>query len=145
MSKDLVKIEDSFFVDNTQGNTDGEPELLPFEERIKILIDKESIFLKPQVSIEEIANLLRTSPSVIAEILKSEFGQNYEGFINSRRVKSAIKILKQSDFRDIDYKNDQEVELAARTITQQCGFKSTGHFYKQFKKHQGMKFEEYLK
>ena len=145
MSKDLVKIEPSFSFDKTEGNIDGEPEMLSFKEKLKMLIDKEAIFLNPQVSKEEIANLLRTSPSVVAEIIKSDFGQDYDTFINSRRVKSAIEILDQPDFQDLDYKNDQEVEHAARTITQQCGFKSTGQFYKQFKKHQGEKFEDYLK
>jgi len=140
MSKELVKLESAFPADNTE----GEPELLSFEKRLKNLIEKDDLFLNPQITLDEIARLLRTSPSVVSAIMKSDFGQDYNTFINSRRVKSAIEMLNKPDFQDLDYEDKDAVELAAITIAKQCGFKSTGQFFKQFKKHQGMKLEEYL-
>jgi len=140
MSKELVKVENTFPADNTE----GEPELLSFEKRLKILIEEDDLFLNPHITLNEIARLLRTSPSVVSSIMESGFGEDYNTFINSRRVKSAIEILNEPEFQAVDYDDKNAVELAASTLAKQCGFKSTGQFFKQFKKHHGMKLEEYL-
>jgi len=57
---------------------------LSYKDRLILLIEKEPIFLSPEISDDEIARLLRTSPSVVATIMESDFGQDYDTFINSR-------------------------------------------------------------
>ena len=140
MSKDLVKVEPALPVDNS----DGEPDLIPFKERLKILIEENATFLDIETSKEEIARLLRTSPSVISSVVNSEYGQDYDSYINSRRVESAIDLFNHADFEDLDYKDKDAVEIAARDIANRCGFKSTAQLYKQFKKQEGMKLGDYL-
>ena len=140
MSKDLVDITTKTPIENKE----GEPELLPFKERLKALIDKEPIFLNSEISQEEIARLLRTSPSVVEAIMQSDFGQDYDTFINSRRVKSAIKILSEPDMRDLDLEDDRVVDQAIREVSERCGFKSVGYFARQFKKQQGRTIEKFI-
>jgi len=140
MSKDLVKVEPKAPIENVE----GEPELLPFKDRLKALIDKEPLFLNPEISEKEIARLLRTSPSVVEAIMESDFGQDYDTFINSRRVKSAIELLNHNDFKDLDYEDKNVVESVLFDIANQCGFKSVSYFSRQFKKHQGMSIDDYI-
>lgn len=140
MSKDLVKVEPKAPIENVE----GEPELLPFKDRLKALIDKEPLFLNPDISEQEIARLLRTSPSVVEAIMQSDFGQDYDTFINSRRVKSAIELFNHEDFQDLDYEDKAVKESVLSDIARQCGFKSVSYFARQFKKHQGMSVDDYL-
>lgn len=140
MSKDLVKVEPKVPIENKE----GEPELISYKERLKALIDKEPIFLNAEISESEIARLLRTSTSVVEAILQSEFGQDYDTFINSRRVKSAIEFLQHDDYQDLDYEDKKVVDSVLSEIASQCGFKSVGYFAKQFKKQQGMSIDDYI-
>lgn len=139
MSKDLVKepippIE----------NKEGEPELLPFKEHLKALIEKEPLFLNAEISSKEIARLLRTSASVVEAIMETEFGQDYDSFINSRRVKSALELLNHPDFKHLDFEDKDVMESAFADIAMQCGFKNTNQFAKQFKKFHDMYPEDYV-
>lgn len=140
MSKELVKEIPTTPIENTE----GEPELLPFKDRLKSLIDKESIFLNAEISSKKIARLLRTSPSVVEAIMESDFGQDYDSFINSRRVKSAFELLNHPDFKDLDYEDKEVMESAFADIAMQCGFKNSNHFAKQFKKFHDMYPEDYV-
>ena len=141
MSKDLVKMEAAPVAIE---NTDGEPELLSYKDRLILLIEKEPIFLNPEISDDEIARLLRTNSSVVATIMESDFGQDYNTFINSRRVKSASEFLLLPDYQLDDYDDKAAVESLLTDISRKCGFKSKGAFVRLFKKHHKMSIDKYL-
>jgi len=141
MSKDLVKVEAA---PAAIENTDGEPELLSYKDRLILLIEKEPIFLNPEISNSEIARLLRTSPSVVETIMESDFGQDYDTFINSRRVKSAAELLLHPDYLLEDYEDKDAVEFMLMDISRKCGFKSKGVFVRLFKRHHKMSIDKYL-
>jgi len=141
MSKDLVKTETA---SATIENTEGEPELLSYKDRLILLIEKEPIFLNPEISDDEIARLLRTSPSVVETIMESDFGQDYDTFINSRRVKSAAEFLLHPDYQLEDYEDKEAVEALLTDISIKCGFKSKGVFVRLFKRHHKISIDDYL-
>lgn len=140
MSKDLVKEEPKAPIENME----GEPELLSFKDRLKALIAKEPLFLNASISTKEIARLLRTSPSVVEAIMQSDFGQDYDTFINSRRISSAVKLLSHDDFKELDYDDKSVMEGVLLDVARQSGYTSVKSFAKQFKKQEGMYPEEYI-
>jgi len=141
MSKDLVKTETA---PAAIENTDGEPELLSYKDRLILLIEKEPIFLSPEISDTEIARLLRTTPSVVETIMESDFGQDYDTFINSRRVKSAAEFLLHPDFRLEDYEDKEAVEYMLTQISNKCGFKSKGVFVRMFRRHHKLSVTDFI-
>ncbi len=140
MSKNLVKKETPLPIENRE----GEPELISYKDQLIALIEKDEIFLRPDVSSEDIAKRLRTSISVVEEIMLSDFGQDYDKFINSRRVTSAAEYLLHPDFfrQYFESKDQQEVILA--DIAMKSGFNSKGLLLRMFKKFKGLSIEEYM-
>ena len=108
------------------------------------MIEKEPLFLNAEISSKEIARLLRTSASVVEAIMETEFGQDYDSFINSRRVKSALELLNHPDFKHLDFEDKDVMESAFADIAMQCGFKNVNQFAKQFKKFHDMYPEDYV-
>ena len=82
MSKKLLKDVDLPPLENK----DGEPVMISYKDQLIHLIEKEDIFLHPDVSDDAIAGLLRTSSSVVQEILKQDFGHDFDDYLNMRRI-----------------------------------------------------------
>jgi len=142
MSKDLVKTETA--ASAAIENTDREPELLSYKDRLILLIEKEPIFLSPEISDDEIARLLRTTTSVVETILESDFGQDYDTFINSRRVKSAAEFLLHPDYRLDDYEDKEAVESLLTDISIKCGFKSKGVLVRAFRRYHKLSIDDFI-
>jgi len=108
------------------------------------LIEKEDIFLHPDVSDDAIAMLLRTSSSVVQEILKQDFGHDFNDFLNMRRINAAVEKLDHPDFQHPDYQEKDAMEDILREVAFNVGYTSKGQFSRIFKKQTNMSPEEYM-
>lgn len=93
-------------------------------EKIKMLINKDKLYLDPLLSMELLANEFGMSKSYFSNLINSYSDYNFSDFINSLRVEQAKKFLCNSDFND----------YTIVAIGFECGFNSKSTFYAAFKK-----------
>ena len=140
MSKKLLKDADLPPIENKE----GEPEMISYKDQLIHLIEKEDIFLYPDVSDDAIAMLLRTNSSVVQEILRQDFGHDFNDFLNMRRIKAAVEQLDHPDFQHPDYQEEDAMEDILKEVAIDVGYTSLGQFSRMFKKQKDMSPEEYM-
>ena len=140
MSKELAKEETPVPIENRE----GEPEMISYKDQIIALIEVDEIFLQPDISSEAIAKRLRTNSSVVEEVMLSDFGQDYDKFINSRRVTSAAELLLHPDFFRSFFEGKNEKDAVLSDIAMKCGYNSKGVLIRMFKKYKEISIEEYM-
>ena len=140
MSKKLLKDADLPSIENKE----GEPEMISYKDQLIHLIEKEDIFLHPDVSDDAIAMLLRTNSSVVQEILRQDFGHDFDDFLNIRRINAAVEKLDHPDFQHPDYQEEDAMEDILREVAFNVGYTSKGQFSRMFKKQINMSPEEYM-
>jgi AraC-like DNA-binding protein len=109
-------------------------ELDTYKSRISTLMIKEKLFLNPDLSIQELANILEITPKVLSQAINQGFGQKFYDFINSYRCEEVKKILTGPD---------KKVTIIEAMY--QSGFNSKSSFNKEFKKLTGQTPSEYRK
>jgi len=140
MSKKLLKDADLPPIENK----DGEPEMISYKDQLIQLIEKEDIFLQPDVSDDAIARLLRTSSSVVKEIMEQDFGHSFNDFLNKRRITTAVEKLDHPDFQHPDYQEKDAMEDILTEVALNVGYTSKGQFSRMFKKYQDISAEKYV-
>ena len=93
-------------------------------------------YLNPELSLNHVANAIKTDKGYIFQLIKRNFNTNFYAFVNKYRVEHAINLIMQND-------NDDNINIAA--ISKQSGFKSKRAFNKQFKEITGYSPCEYIK
>lgn len=88
----------------------------------KLKIIEEKLYLKEQVTLEEIAQKLQTSRTTLSNMINSEEKQNFYSWINCLRIEHAKTIISKSP--------DYTVAQIARLT----GFTETSNFSRTFKK-----------
>jgi len=107
----------------------------------KVKIDIERIFktdkpyLKPDFSLEELANLLRIPKHHLSQILNSEMNTNFYNLVNQSRIALSIEKIKQHTL----------LGLTIEGIGYECGFSSKSSFFNNFKKIVGLTPGQYIK
>lgn len=97
-------------------------------KKLEQLIQEEHIYRNPDLSRDIIAERLGISQGYLSQVVNTVTGKNFTTYVNSYRVKSVKKMLKDPAF-------DQYSLLA---IGMEAGFKSKSAFYTTFKKETGM-------
>jgi YesN/AraC family two-component response regulator len=87
-------------------------------------MEEQKIYLEPQLSLKDMANQLRSNPSVISAAINQNFGKNFNDFVNEYRVK-------EFQTRQLLPENKNFTLLA---IALDCGFNSKSTFNRSFKK-----------
>ena len=90
-------------------------------------------WLKIDLTLGELAAGINVSPHHLSQIINSEFGKSFAGFINEYRVGEACQLLAGDNDRSV-------LEIALDS-----GFSSKSSFNATFKKHTGMTPSEYRK
>lgn len=85
-----------------------------------------------QISINEVADELRVSPSHIMHIFKQETGMTFLQYLTDYRIQIAIKMLETKNYKIYE-------------IADSVGYRDTKHFTKIFKKETGRSPSDYLK
>lgn len=95
-------------------------------------MEKDKLYLDPQLSLESLASKMDISRSYLSEIINKNLQKNFTDFVNYYRVEYAKELLTNTrDKMDV--------------ISLQCGFGSRQTFYIVFKKSENMTPAEYRK
>lgn len=109
-------------------------ELLDWKNRLLELMASEKPYLDPTITLTELARRLSTNPSTLSKTINNGFDQNFNDFINSRRVE-AFKERAQ---------DPESNRLTLLGIANECGFNSKATFNRAFRKFTGKSPREYL-
>nr|WP_297919632.1 AraC family transcriptional regulator [uncultured Allomuricauda sp.] len=94
-------------------------------EDIETFLNQDAYYLSSQLSLKALSSELRISTNALSKAINSEFGMNFNDYINKKRVKEAkLRLL-----------DAQYAHLTIEAIGESVGFKSKSAFYNAFKKH----------
>lgn len=122
-------------IDLSSGQKEKEYEAI--KSKIETLMLQEKLYLEPQLSLNDLAQKLKTNTSVLSAVINSIFGKNFNDFVNEYRVEEFKKQIKLP--------TNQNYTLLA--VAFDCGFNSKATFNRAFKKFTGQspsRFEENL-
>lgn len=103
-------------------------EMINWITKIRRKIEKDNLYLEPELTLSDLARHVATNPSYLSKIINNSTGQNFNDFINEYRVQAVIEKLKSG-------------EQATQTllgIAFDCGFNSKATFNRAFKKGTGV-------
>jgi len=112
----------------------AQPELLGWVERVKAFMEEEEPYLNPELNLKQLAKAMQTNHAVLSRVINSGFGQNFNDFINSKRVE-AVK-CKMEDPASAHY--------SLLGIANECGFNSKSTFNRAFKKFSGVSPRDFM-
>lgn len=102
------------------------------KKRIIQFFEKEQPYLNPDLSMDLLSESINIPKYHITEVLNTELGSNFFGFVNKYRVEAVKAMLE-------DKTNPYSIEA----IGYECGFNSKSSFFTVFKKISGMTPLEY--
>ena len=97
---------------------DGQSKL---REGLQQLMDREHIYLQPNLKLEDLARRLNTNRAYIYSVINVGNGVSFSEFINRRRIDHAVRIIRQNP----------RIQLA--DVATMSGFSSSSAFYRNFK------------
>lgn len=97
------------------------------------LIDKEKMFLQPNLSRNDIALSLGTNRTYVSHLINTEFQCNFYDFIKGKRIEFACEQIRLNP------------ALSQEQVAGKCGFVSASTFSRAFKQQMGMTFSQYRK
>ena len=92
------------------------------------LVEKEKLFINPEISTSIIAQKLNTNKNYISQVINEFNKSNFNHFINEYRIKEARILFSDNDL------NKYTIEAIGNIV----GFKSKSSFYQAFKKFTGL-------
>lgn len=101
-------------------------------QRICQVMDKEQLYLRSDLKLQDVAVRLGTNSSYVSECINSVKGQSFSQFVNTYRVRHAQVQLRQLT----------DVKIAI--IATESGFNSEATFFRNFKAVTGMTPREWL-
>lgn len=104
-----------------------EETMLAYRRRLDDIMRSERAYLQPDLTLPELACLVRCSVNHLSQVINATFGVGFFDFVNQHRVEHAQKILRCPDGED----------QAITEIAYAVGFNSNSAFYAAFKKHVG--------
>ncbi len=92
-----------------------------YRGRVLQLMDEDKVYLRPNLSLPELARLVRCSVNHLSQVINTEFGMSFFEFLNHRRIADAKQLLANEP-------DCQVLDVALRV-----GFNSSSTFYAAFK------------
>ena len=102
---------------------------------LKSKMADERLFTDSTLTLDKVAKMLGTNRSTLSKAINSGLGVNFSTFLNSYRIKEAIRLLGENSAQS--YKME--------SIGQMCGFNSRQAFHRAFKNETGMNMRQYAK
>ena len=99
-----------------------------FRKQLIRKMENEKMYLAPDLKVGELAVSLGCTPHKLSQFLASQFGQNFNDFINSYRVEEVKRRISTGEVRS----------KTIASIAFDCGFNSLSVFNSAFKKFTGM-------
>jgi AraC-like DNA-binding protein len=110
----------------------GEGEKDTMHARLVQLMDRDRLYLDPDLTLARLAERAKVSPKALSQVINERIGRNFNDFINEYRIKNACALLSDAGCRS--------------TITEilyDSGFNSKSVFNEAFRKHTGKTPSEY--
>ena len=121
-------------LDKYSGSNLNEEEINIYNAQLTMVLEKEKLYLNPELTIKDLADQLQTSAKVLSQVINQSFNKKFYDFINSYRCEEVKAILQGPD--------DKITILEAMY---QAGFNSKSSFNKEFKKLTGQTPTEFKK
>jgi AraC-like DNA-binding protein len=129
--------EDAEFVEITDAQTQKKEDidlLTEWKPKILQLLQTQTIYEDPELSLTQLAKQLKTNPTIISKVINQGFQLNFNDFINNYRVEAVKGKLKSGE---------QKTQTLLG-IAYDCGFNSKATFNRAFKKVTGDSPKEWL-
>ncbi len=117
------------------GSNLTENEKAALKAKVVHLLEVENIFLRPDLTIDELAEKLETVPKKASQVINESFGQTFFDLINTYRIEEAKRIMK----------NSKDPKLTVLEVMYQSGFNSKSSFNSIFRKKAGLTPSEFKK
>jgi len=108
-------------------------EIEQHKSRLKSLMEKEELFLEPELTLRLIAGRMDLPPNHMSQLLNMGFDQNFSDFVNTYRLENFKHKLKST----------KSHHLTILALAYDSGFNSKTVFNTFFKKKEGMTPKEY--
>lgn len=110
-----------------------EARLLEYKQRLEHIMGTEQVFLRSDLTLPRLANLVNCSVNHLSQVINSGFGVSFFDYLNRYRIDYARELLIQLDSK----------ENAILNIAFAVGFNSNSAFYAAFKKYVGQTPAQY--
>lgn len=97
-------------------------------ETLKELMEERHLYLDAELNVQKLAKAAGTNKNTISHTINKCLNKNFAAFINSYRIREAIRLLDDSNYRS--YKIE--------AIGEMCGFGNRQAFHSAFKKEMGI-------
>ncbi|MEC4004196.1 helix-turn-helix transcriptional regulator [Flavobacterium sp. SUN052] len=124
----IIDIEYETFTENSSTEIDL------WKNKIETLIQEESLFNNPELTLSDLAKKLNTNVSIISKTINQGFQMNFNDFINNYRIEEVKKAFDKGEHK----------KTTLLGIAFDCGFNSKATFNRAFKKNTGFSPKEYL-
>ena len=98
---------------------------LELKNKLEHLMENEKLYLKHELKLDDIAELLDISRHHASQVINENFNMSFYEYINTYRIEEAKNIL---------CSNFEDSSVSISDISYQCGFNNRVSFYKAFKK-----------
>ena len=127
--------KDSSTGENLDSETKTEEISKELKTQVTAFMDSKKPYLNPEITLADLAKELQLSSNQLSQIINTEFGKNFNEFINEYRVEMFKSKVKDESLQ----------HLSLLGIALECGFNSKATFNRVFKKITHVSPSEYLK
>jgi YesN/AraC family two-component response regulator len=108
---------------------------LEIKEALIAVMNSEKPYLNPELSLTELAQMIKQSPHDVSQVINQYLNQNFSDFVNYYRVEEFKRRMTLVDFS----------KYTLQALSEKCGFSSKSSFFRAFKKITGKTPAEYYK
>ena len=101
--------------------------------KLDAIVMERKLFLDPDMNRETLMRIAGVDKNKLATMLKQYAGTNFAGYINTKRMEYALRLIKENP----DYSTMKELAEA-------CGYTSQSTFFRVFKAHYGITPAEFI-
>lgn len=131
-SKDVIIEDDEY------GEEEPEEVTANLSDRIDSIVTEKELYLKADLTINDIAYELGTNRTYISNCLSKQKGMKFYDYVNSFRVRKAVEIMEKHA------KESSKEKLLMEDLMYDCGFNSLNTFKRAFAKQMNCRPLEYF-
>lgn len=131
---DFTKHEASVLPEKTVSIKGVDPEKVQIAKKLKEIMENDSLYLQPELNLQELAQYLQTNPALLSAAINQVFGKNFNEYINGLRIDEFVR----------KYNADSNRRFTLLSHAMDSGFNSKATFNRAFKKIKGKSPQEFL-
>lgn len=105
-----------------------------WHDKIAALFNEGRVTENPNLTLRDIADELGTNRNVVSGVINSDFGMNFNDYVNKKRTEAVVVKIEQG----------VHLNHTLLSIALDCGFNSKTTFNRAFKKHTGLTPRQYV-